>query len=151
MLASAAWAFVVVTVMALQRPVFRRLRLALFGTDNGPSSLIWAWRGDLLTNRLIGVMLLTIAVGAAYSRRYADLSRIMLGVITVYGGGVVVANLWNVLVDRPFNVAYLAVLGGIFAISALLLVNENRKPRSTTPDTGGNGRWKWSIGMRSSR
>lgn len=96
-------------------------------------------------------MLLTIAVGAAYSRRYADLSRIMLDVITVYGGCVVVATLWNALADRPFNVVYVAVFGRIFAVSALLLANENRKPRSTMPNTEDNGRWKWSTGMRSSR
>ena len=34
--------------------------LALFVTGNGPSGLIWVWPGDLLTSRLIAVMLLTI-------------------------------------------------------------------------------------------
>jgi surface polysaccharide O-acyltransferase-like enzyme len=38
--------------------------LALFVTDDGPSALIWVWPGDLLTSRLIAVMLLTIALGA---------------------------------------------------------------------------------------
>lgn len=53
--------------------------LALFITDNGPWGLIWAWPWDLLTSRLIAVMLFTIAVGAVYALRYADVSRVMLG------------------------------------------------------------------------
>ena len=55
--------------------------LALFVTDSGPSGSIWVWPGDLLTSRLIAVMLLTIAVGAVYALRSVDVSRVMLGVI----------------------------------------------------------------------
>ena len=35
--------------------------LALFLTDAGPATLIWVWPGDLLTSRLIAVMLWTQA------------------------------------------------------------------------------------------
>jgi hypothetical protein len=59
------------------------------------------WPGDILTSRLIAVMLLTIAVGAVYALRYADVSRVMLGVIAVYGFGVMLANLWNILAAKP--------------------------------------------------
>jgi hypothetical protein len=55
--------------------------LALFVTDSGPSGSIWVWPDDLLTSRLIAVMLLTIAVGAVYALRSVDVSRVMLGVI----------------------------------------------------------------------
>lgn len=37
--------------------------LALFVTDSGPIAAIWVWSGDLLSSRLIGVMLLAIATG----------------------------------------------------------------------------------------
>ena len=98
--------------------------LALFVTDNGPSGLIWVWPGDLLTSRLIAVMLLTIAVGAVYSRRYADVSRVMLGVIAVYGLGVMLANLWNILANLPINLSYVAAFGIMFLVSATLLMAE---------------------------
>jgi hypothetical protein len=98
--------------------------LALFVTDNGPSGLIWVWPGDLLTSRLIAVMLLTIAVGAVYARRYADVSRVMLGVIAAYGFGVMLANLWNILANLPINLSYVAAFGIMFLISATLLMAE---------------------------
>lgn len=101
--------------------------LALFSTADGPSGLIRAWWGESLTSRLIAVMLLTIAVGVAYSMRNAELSRIMLGVIIVYGAGVVTADLWNALANRPVNVAYLAAFGLVFAVSTALLVIESRR------------------------
>jgi hypothetical protein len=96
--------------------------LALFVTDNGPSSLIWVWPGDLLTSRLIAVMLLTIALGAVYALRYADVSRVMLGVIAVYGFGVMLANLWNILANMPINLSYVAAFGIMFLVSATLLI-----------------------------
>jgi hypothetical protein len=98
--------------------------LALFVTDNGPSGLIWVWPGDLLTSRLIAVMLLTIAVGAVYARRYADVSRVMLGVIAVYGFGVMLANLWNIVANLPINLSYVAAFGIMFLVSATLLMAE---------------------------
>jgi hypothetical protein len=108
--------------------------LALFITDNGPSGLIWAWPGDLLTSRLIAVMLLTLAIGAVYALRYADVSRVMLGVIAVYGFGVTLANLWNILVSKPVNPSYVAAFGIMFLVSATLLIAErqNTVERSRT-------------------
>ena len=100
--------------------------LALFITDNGPSGFIWAWPGDLLTSRLIAVMLLTIAAGAVYALRYADVSRVMLGVIAVYGFGVTLANLWNILVSKPVNPSYVAVFSIMFLVSATLLIAERQ-------------------------
>src|SRR5215210_5957628 len=98
--------------------------LALFVTDNGPSGLIWVWPGDLLTSRLIAVMLLTIAVGAVCALRYADVSRVMLGVIGVYGFGIMLANLWNILANKPVNPSYGATCGIMFLVSATLLIAE---------------------------
>jgi hypothetical protein len=86
--------------------------------------LIWVWPGDLLTSRLIAVMLLTIAVGAAYALRYADASKVMLGVIAVYGFGVMVANLWNILANKPVIPSYVAAFGIMFLVSATLLTAE---------------------------
>ena len=98
--------------------------LALFVTDDGPWGLIWVWPGDLLTSRLIAVMLLTIALGAVYALRYADVSRVMLGVIAVYGFGVMLANLWNILANLPVNPSYVAAFGLMFVVSATLLIAE---------------------------
>jgi hypothetical protein len=88
--------------------------------------LIWAWPGDLLTSRLIAVMLLTIAVGALYSLRQADASRVMLGVIAVYGFGVTLANLWNALAGKPINLLYVAAFGAMFLVSTALSLAERR-------------------------
>ena len=69
-------------------------------------------------------MLLTIAFGAVYARRYADVSRVMLGVIAVYGFGVMLANLWNILANLPINLSYVAAFGLMFVVSATLLMAE---------------------------
>jgi hypothetical protein len=95
--------------------------LALFITDRGGSDLIWVWPGDLLSSRLIGVMLLAIAAGSAYSLRYADVSRLMLAMTAAYGLGLAVASLWNVLGSNPIKVSYLVVFGVIFLVSGALL------------------------------
>jgi hypothetical protein len=70
------------------------------------------------------VMLLTIAVGAAYALRYVDASKVMLGVIAVYGFGVMVANLWNILANKPVIPSYVAAFGIMFLVSATLLTAE---------------------------
>jgi hypothetical protein len=69
--------------------------LALFITDHGPSPLVWVWPGDLLTSRLIGVMLLTIMASAVLSRRSTNLSRLVLRVTIVYAAGLTVTSLWG--------------------------------------------------------
>jgi len=101
--------------------------LALFITDQGPSDLIWVWPGDLLSSRLIGVMLLTIAAGSAYSLRYADTARTMLAMVVTYALGLAVASLWNLLAGKPIKAAYLVVFGVIFLGSVALLVWDRPK------------------------
>lgn len=93
---------------------------ALFVTDSGGSDLIWVWPGDLLTSRLIAVMLLAIAAGAAYSARHADRARVMLVMLVVYGLGVMAANLANLLADRPVKWSYVLAFLGLALLAALL-------------------------------
>ena len=112
-----AWMGVLVVVMGTWG-------LALFVTDSGPSALIWVWPGDLLTSRLIGVMLLTIATGAAFSLPRADASRMMLWVTATYGLGVAIASAWSVLEGKPIKESYLIVFGVVFLVSAGMLVRE---------------------------
>jgi hypothetical protein len=95
--------------------------LALFITDSGPSPLVWVWPGDLLTSRLIGVMLLTVAVGALYARPRADTARVMLALSLVYGLGLAAASLWNAFQGLPIKVSYLIVFSLIFLGSLALL------------------------------
>lgn len=110
--------------------------MALFVTDTGPSSLIWAWPGDLLSSRLIAVMLLTIATGALYSFRHADTANMMLAMIIIYSLGITVASVWNALYALPIKPFYAAVFGAIFLVSTILLISD-RSPRplltGTTP------------------
>jgi hypothetical protein len=100
--------------------------LALFATDAGPLALIWVWPGDLLTSRLIGVMLLAIGVGAAISVRAADTARLMLAGTLTYGLGIALASLWGLLNGTPIRVSYLVAFGIIFVGSAALLLRERR-------------------------
>jgi hypothetical protein len=113
------WLLIVAVVMALWG-------VALFVTDAGPSPLIWVWPGDLLTSRLISVMLLAIAIGAVYGSGTHDTSKAMLWVLVIYGAGVTVANLWNALANKPVMFSYVIVFGLIAIISALLLVIDRR-------------------------
>lgn len=84
--------------------------LALFLTDAGPSALIWVWPGDLLTSRLIAVMLWTIATAAIYSLKSKEVVPVTLAVTVVYGVGVVAANLWNPAAVKPLYVGVFALL-----------------------------------------
>ena len=97
---------------------------ALFITDSGLTKSIWVWAGDLLSSRLIGTMLLTIAAGAWYSRRNADTARMMLAVIFTYAIGIAIASAWNALFGKPVITSYLAVFGIIGIISGILLVRD---------------------------
>jgi hypothetical protein len=87
----------------------------------GPLDWLWLWPGDLLTSRLIAAMLLTIAVGAAYSVRYVDTARVTLGTAVAYGFGVALANLWSVLENKPIRFSYLLAFAAICVISGVLL------------------------------
>lgn len=102
--------------------------VALFAADRGPSPLIWVWPGDLLSSRLIAVMLLTVAVGGLWSLRDADTARVMLAVTLTYGLGVSAATLWNYLAGRPIPLLYLLVFGVIFLGSTLLWLRERLRP-----------------------
>lgn len=89
--------------------------IALFLTDSGPD-LIWAWPGDLLTSRLIAVMLLTICAAAFYSRNRADSAHLTHMLVLVYGLGVVAANIAHALEGKPIKPLYVAV----FAVMAFI-------------------------------
>lgn len=97
--------------------------LALFITDSGPSDLIWVWPGDLLTSRLIAVMLLAIAVTAFYSSRTKETALMLLCLLIVYGLGVVAANFWN---PAAIKILYVSIFGLLALISSLIFVNERR-------------------------
>lgn len=92
--------------------------LALFATDRGGSILIWVWPGDLLSSRLIGVMLLTIAAGAVYGRGEEEVARPVLALLTTYGVGVMAAALVNVWINKPAPLAYLGFFGALALVSA---------------------------------
>jgi hypothetical protein len=95
--------------------------LARFVTDHGVSPLIWAWPGDLLTSRLIAVMLLTIVAGAIISRARADLARVTLLTTIVYGLGLGVASLWGLVLGQPLRPVYAIVFVSIGAVSWRML------------------------------
>lgn len=97
--------------------------LALFITDSGPSPLIWAWPGDLLASRLIGVMLLTIAAMSLAALNRKHVARQTLASIIVYGVGLMLASLWNALFGLPVKWSYAAVFGMISLVSALIYVS----------------------------
>jgi hypothetical protein len=103
--------------------------LALFVTDSGPTALIWTWPGDLLSSRLIGVMLLTICVGALYAFRTADTSRMMLVMILVYSLGLTLAALWNIFFGLPIKPLYTAVFGVICVVTTVLFVTDKQPDR----------------------
>jgi hypothetical protein len=94
---------------------------ALFITDKGSTALVWAWPGDLLTSRLIAVMLWSIAAGCLVSMRREGPARAMLVTTLVYGIGVALAGLWNLVVTTPVPLGYVAVFGAIGAGSGALL------------------------------
>lgn len=91
--------------------------VALFITDSGPVATIWVWSGDLLSSRLIGVMLLAIATGLLYSFRWRDVSRVMLLTLITYGMGLSMASLWNLWLDKPVPLSYLVVFGTVTVLS----------------------------------
>lgn len=103
--------------------------LALFITDAGGWGFIWVWQGDLLSSRLIGVMLLAIATGAFYSQADLDTARPMLAMIVCYGVGLAIASLWNLVINKPVPLSYLIVFAVMALISLYLL---RRNPFSNT-------------------
>ena len=95
--------------------------LALFLTDDGPSTLVWVWPGDLLTSRLIAVMLWTIAAGSLYAMRYRDIASIMLTAMMVYGVGVALATGWNAFWGLPVRLSYFVAFLSMGLVSAMML------------------------------
>ena len=101
--------------------------LALFVSDNGPSTLIWVWPGDLLTSRLIAVMLFAIAAGSIYAARHGDAANPMLGMTLTYGFGVALANLWSALANKPIQFSYLILFGIVGVVSTILFALSKQK------------------------
>ncbi len=69
-------------------------------------------------------MLLTIAISAIYSLRYADTSKIMTGITMIYGLGLAFASLWNIFAGKPIKMAYLVVFSLVFLGSLIVLLFE---------------------------
>jgi hypothetical protein len=107
--------------------------MALLAIDKGFADAIWVWPGDALTTRLIGVMLLTIAVGAWIARGSADLSRVMLGALAVYGITAVTANLVNAFAARPYKIVYVVVFAALALGSIGLLLTTARAQATGKP------------------
>ena len=106
--------------------------IALFFSNTGPITAVWVWSYDVLSTRLIGVMLFAVAIGLLYSFRFRDVAHVMLATLVVYGVGISAASLWNVIVDEPFPVSYFVVFGLVSLVSLLLIVVNNKR----APDQG---------------
>lgn len=115
------------TMLGLLAVICGAWGLALFLTDSGPFSQVWAWPGDLLSGRLIAAMLLAIAAGAWFSRGDSGTARLMLWMTLTYGLGLGAASAWSALDGKPVKLGYLLVFGGIALVSALALTL-NRQP-----------------------
>jgi hypothetical protein len=115
-----AWLLLIAAVMLLWGA-------ALFVTDDGFSRLIWVWPGDLLSSRLIGVMLLAIGAGALFSRRSVAAASTMLATIATYGLLVAAANLWNLTLDAPVREAYVIAFAIIGLGSIAIIVRDLRE------------------------
>ena len=109
--------------------------LALAPTDSGFSPLIWVWPGDLLSSRLIAVMLFTLSAGALYSLRAPDTVGITLAAWAVYGFGVVLANGWNLVGGKPMKEAYAIafLLLGMVSLFLLWRWSQQRKNAASVP------------------
>ncbi|MFN8421943.1 MAG: hypothetical protein U0470_00645 [Anaerolineae bacterium] len=108
-----AWLTAVAVVAALWG-------LALFATDDGGIVWLWLWPGDLLTSRLIAVMLLTVAAGAVLGRAHAAAARLALALMAVYGLVGAAAVAWNTVAGKPVKGSYLAALAALGVGSAML-------------------------------
>lgn len=104
---------------------------ALIITANGPIGLIWVWPSDLLSSRLIGVMLLTLTVGSFYAQRYADTARMMLVMILVYSLGITLAGMWNLWLAMPIQPLYIAIFSSILIVTTVLWTSD--RPQGLLP------------------
>jgi hypothetical protein len=108
--------------------------VALWVTDDGGSTLVWAWPGDVLSSRLIGVMVITIGAGALASLRSREAAPMMLAVATTYGLMVALASIWQSFLDAPVREGYVVMFGAIGLISLGLLaltLTRSRRPEAT--------------------
>lgn len=94
--------------------------LALYILPAGPLAFIWIWPADALSGRLIGTMLLTIAVLAFLARNSRDLASPALVILAVYGLGAAMAGAMNLAAGKPLPVAYVAALGAMGIAAAIL-------------------------------
>jgi hypothetical protein len=67
-------------------------------------------------------MLLALAVGALVGMRDRATARMMLLTVLIYGGGVVLANYWNTVADKPIQHGYLIGFGLIAATAGIMLI-----------------------------
>ena len=108
-------------VWGLAAVLFGAWGVALYLTAQGPVAAIWLWPQDALTSRLIGTMLLTLALVALEARARADLGRLAALVFAVYGLGVAATVLLAAWSGRPLLWAYLLIpglagLGGVLRL-----------------------------------
>ena len=96
--------------------------MALFLTDDGFSNEVWAWPGDLLSSRLIGAMLLTLATAAIYAIARPSTTTMALSIIATYGLAGALANFWQDFLDKPVKSDYVIVLGAVGIVSLSLLL-----------------------------
>jgi hypothetical protein len=96
--------------------------VALFVTDDGFSKDIWAWPGDLLSSRLIAVMLLTLATAVLFAVFRPSATTMALGIAATYGLAGALANIWQDFLGKPMQYDYVAVLGVIGVVSGALLI-----------------------------
>lgn len=108
--------------------IFGAWGLALFAIADGPVKMVWLWPDDLLSSRLIGVMLLSLAVAALMAQREPRLTRAALLFHAVYGLCALAAVLWNLTAAKPVPLLYAALLGGTGLAAALLLAKGRRNP-----------------------
>jgi hypothetical protein len=107
----------VVAVLLAAGAVYAVTAAALFVVPTTPMPMFFPWAGDPLTSRLISVMPATLAVACLLAARDRSLV-VDAGIFaSVYGIGVTIALVMQVLAGKPLLVAYLVVfgLGGLAA------------------------------------
>lgn len=103
---------------------------ALFAWPPGPVVAIWLWPTDALTSRLIASMFLTVAGACWAARGSAPLAVTVMAVVLVYGIGVSLAGLANLVADKPLPVAYM-VFWSVAATAAAVSLATAPKTRET--------------------
>lgn len=101
--------------------------LVLFIWPQGPVSALWLWPTDALTSRLIASMFLTVAFASWMASASARLSVTVMVVVIVYGFGVCLAGIANLLADKPLPVAYLA-FWAMAAVAAAVSLAASPRP-----------------------